>query len=63
MNRRRVMSELGAASGCVNRCLNIMKQVRRGYIGSERTEMMERLEKANRAILVAAREIEKEEDG
>ena len=62
-NKRKVMSELGSASGCVNRCLDIMNHIKRGYIGSERTEMIERLQKADRAILFVAHEIDRLENG
>ena len=63
-SKPRVMSELGSASGCVNRCLDILKQKRtRHFSVSELDEFMDRLEKADAAILYVAHEIDKLEDG
>ena len=64
INKPKVMSELGSASGCVNRCLDILKNKRtRHFSVSELDEFLDRLEKADEAILFVAHTIDRLEDG
>ena len=67
ITKRKVMAELGSASGCVNRCLDILvqrgAQKRQSQTIAEITELIKKLEKADKAILYAAHEIDKLEDG
>ena len=62
-SKPRVMSELGSASGCVNRCLDILQGMRpRDMLQQDINELVERLQKADKAILFVAHTIERLED-